>query len=79
MTDEYLKGVVRFKLTKLRIQIYLGVELGIAGTVIALHKVTNCLPSRTVWKDWPKSVIAAYTKGSNFIIYISSRSGHVKP
>ncbi len=46
-----------------------GFKLGLADAVTNLHKVTNCLPSRAVWKDWPKSVIAAYTKGSNFIIY----------
>ena len=48
----------------------------------------NCGASRTVWKDWPKTVKAWYAKCRKpykllsceiYLTSVSSRTGHVKP
>ena len=52
-----------------------------------VDKVTNWRASRTVWKDWPETVIARYAEFcqpynllSAYLKRIfSSRTGHVKP
>lgn len=74
MADEYLKGVVTYRLTKLRIlQVgapKVGTRVWASSDCQELRKVTKCEPSRKGWKALPEIVTAGYAKGRTLIIYI---------